>query len=159
MIHNSGDSALFSWLKMEQDDITMAGKDSCLFRFISFFLGEDRSTVLSRLQSIIACLSPCLRDSLVAQKSGWMQMCTPVFVFLQGSVSTTGTSLILLSLQPSFLPCVGRWSPKLLRISCGNVWELEIKKEINYRKRWIIGLRGLHSIPLTGLSENKALNW
>lgn len=30
MIQHSGDSALFSCLKMEQDDITVAGKDSFL---------------------------------------------------------------------------------------------------------------------------------
>lgn len=59
MIQHSGDSALFGCVKMEQDDITVAGKGSCHFQFVGIFLREDRSTILSQLQSVIACLSPC----------------------------------------------------------------------------------------------------
>lgn len=59
MIQHSENSALFSCLKIEQDDISVAGKDCCHSQFISLFHREDRSTVLSQLQSVIACLSPC----------------------------------------------------------------------------------------------------
>lgn len=84
-----------------------------------------------------------------------MQTYTSALVFLQGGVLTTGSSLILLSLQPRFLPCVGRRSPKLSRIPCENDWEEEIRKERNDRKRWTVCLRGC----ITGLSENKALKY